>query len=389
MRVLFLSHSYPRDIADPVGSFILRLAVSLRERGVDVRVLVPSAPGLSRSEVIEGVRVDRFRYALTDQETLAYSGTMREQVRTTWSGRLAMLGMLAAGAAAATRLARAHRAEVLHAHWWFPSGVIAIPATLAGPLLVTTLHGSDVRSVRSRVSRRLFGLVVARSSVLTAVSTWLADQARALAPVGAARAVVAPMPVHGDLFTPGPWPRAPRLLFVGKLNEQKGFGAFLRALRAQRMSVAADVVGGVGSDLDEGRAAADALGVGSRIRWYGLLPQSALAERYREATALVMPALEEGLGLTAVEAMLSSTPVIAYDSGGLRDSVIDGRTGRLVAPGDDAALATAMDDLAGDQATSERLGREGRRFALERFAPARVAATYEDLYRKALDERSR
>src|SRR5205085_8776073 len=94
VKVLFLAHSFPRYAADPVGSFVLRLATALRDVGVTVRVVAPSAPGLAATDEFEGIRVDRFRYAPARLETLAYAGTMRDQVRASWGARLALAFMI-------------------------------------------------------------------------------------------------------------------------------------------------------------------------------------------------------------------------------------------------------------------------------------------------------
>jgi hypothetical protein len=69
MKVLFLAHSFPRTADDPVGSFVLRLAVALKAHGLEVRVLAPSAEGLAASEVFEGITVERYRYAPRRFET--------------------------------------------------------------------------------------------------------------------------------------------------------------------------------------------------------------------------------------------------------------------------------------------------------------------------------
>ena len=80
MRVLFVTHAYPRRAGDGAGAFVHHLATSLRDHDVEVRVLAPSAPGLESSTTIDDIRVDRFRYAPRGWETLAYEGTMAEQV---------------------------------------------------------------------------------------------------------------------------------------------------------------------------------------------------------------------------------------------------------------------------------------------------------------------
>ncbi len=94
MDVLFLSHGYPRTATDPIGSFVLRLAVALRDEDVRVSVVAPSAPGLAAKEEFEGIPVFRFRYAPRRYETLAYTGSMLAQVQGSIAGKLSILSFL-------------------------------------------------------------------------------------------------------------------------------------------------------------------------------------------------------------------------------------------------------------------------------------------------------
>jgi glycosyltransferase involved in cell wall biosynthesis len=384
VRVLFVAHSFPRHAEDDAGSFVLRLARALRDDGVEVEAIAPHAAGLAPYELLGGVPVHRYRYAPAARETLAYAGTMAEQVRGGAWGKVALAGLIAAGARATARRARAWRADLVHAHWWFPGGVSAAAACrVAGLPLVTTSHGSDVRLAGTLPGgRALLRAVVRRSAHVTAVSEWLAAEIRAAAP--SARPTVAPMPADTTMFAPGGAPEVPRarLLFVGRLNEQKGLGELLRALARTRSVLPIDVVG-QGRDEAALRALAASLGIADRVRWHGSLPARALAARYREAAAVVMPSREEGLGMVAVEAQLSGTPVVAFASGGLTDVIEDGRTGLLVRAGDVAGLADALDRIAADPTLAAALGAAGRGSALARFAPRAAAARYAAIYESA------
>lgn len=384
MKVLFLAHSYPRFATDPVGSFVLRLAVALRDTGIDVHVIAPSAEGLAGRDEFEGIVVDRFRYAPRSLETLAYSGTMRDQVRSSWASRLALGSFIGAELWKTFRSRRDFRADLVHAHWWFPGGLVGMwLAEWWHVPLVTTLHGTDVRVARSsRLAARVFRRVLTRSRAVTTVSSWLADQTRALVPD--ARPVVAPMPIKPDLFHPGGPRESHRLLFVGKLNRQKGIEHLLQALAIMRAKPMVDVVVGVGSAPADIGSLAQTLGVADQLHWLPLLPQSELAGYYRSCTALVMPAVEEGLGLVAAEALLCETPVIAFASGGLPDLIRNGETGLLVAPGNIAALAEALDDLLARADRGAALGIAGRRAMLATFSPEAVARRYAALYRAAV-----
>ncbi|HEX6965170.1 MAG TPA: glycosyltransferase, partial [Gemmatimonadaceae bacterium] len=274
MRVLFLTHAFPRFAGDAAGSFLLRLAVALRSEGIDVNAIAPGAPGVPAQDVIEGVPVHRFRYAPRRFETLAYTGTMAEQVATSWSARFSLLGFLGAELRAARHARRALRPALIHAHWWFPSGMVATWLRTLSPgthmPIVTTLHGSDVRlGRRGALARSRFRAVLRQSSAVTTVSHWLANGVTDVLP--AARPIVAPMPVATDLFHPGRVRSTDRLLFVGRANEQKGLRVLIQALAIARTPLSLDIVGDGDGRAPYERLASE-LGVTERLHWRGALP---------------------------------------------------------------------------------------------------------------------
>jgi glycosyltransferase involved in cell wall biosynthesis len=384
MNVLFLTHSFPRSEGDAAGSFILRLAVALRGENVNVRVVAPAGAGLPASEEMEGVTVERFRYAPRRFEKLAYTGNMANDVASSWTARLALVGFLGSDFVHSVRARRSFEPELVHAHWWFPNGVVGTWVSgLARIPLVTTLHGTDVRLARKvGVAKPLFGHVLKHSAAVTTVSKWLKDETEALVP--GVHPTVAPMPVATNLFGPGSSRDGQRLLFVGRLNDQKGADHLVHALATMKTpSASLDIVGD-GPNRESLKELAQQLGVASRIRWHGQLSQSELPPLYQRAAAVVIPSVDEGLGLVAVEALLCETPVVACDSGGLRDVIQHEKTGLLVKPGDPAALASALDDLLSRDGRGSQLGRAGRLYALSAFAPESAARRYAEIYRRVL-----
>lgn len=382
MRVLFLTHSYPRAPGDAAGAFLLHLAIALKARDVEVTVVAPAGDNLPPHEVLEGIPVHRFRYAPRPLQRLAYTGQMAEEVRRSFGAKLALLGFLGNGFASSARVRREIRPALVHAHWWFPGGLVGSwVARLGGIPLVTTMHGTDVRlAMGNGLARGLLRRVLAESAAVTTVSSWLAAQVKTMVPES--NPIVSPMPVATHLFTPGGARHARRLLFVGRLNAQKGIALLLDAMAAMRQVVELDVIGD-GTDRDALVRQANALGIGDRVHWHGAMPQPQLLAFYRAATALVVPSREEGFGLVAVEAQLCETPVVAFASGGLADTMEDGVSGYLIPPGDASALASTLDAVV----TSEErhgIGRTGRQSALARFSPGSVAGRYRGLYDSVL-----
>ncbi|MDQ6770402.1 MAG: glycosyltransferase [Gemmatimonadota bacterium] len=383
MNVLFLTHSFPRRGGDQAGSFLLRLAVALRGEDVNVHVVAPAGGGLPASEEIEGVSIDRFRYAPRRYEKLAYTGNMVSDVATSWSAKFALVGFLGADFLQAVRARRNFEPEIVHAHWWFPNGVVGTwVAGLAHIPLVTTLHGTDVRLARTvGVAKPLFGHVLKHSAAVTTVSHWLKDETERL--VSGVHPTVAPMPVATNLFVPSDSHDGQRLLFVGRLTPQKGVEHLLRAFAGMKTHASLDIVGDGPSRAGLEQLAGE-LGIAARIRWHGRVAQHDLPRFYQRAAALVVPSVEEGLGLVAVEALLCETPVVAFDSGGLRDVVQHGSTGLLVQPGDGPALTKTLDDLLTSDGRGRDLGRAGRLYALSAFAPESAARRYAEIYRQVL-----
>lgn len=388
MRVLFLTHSFPRYTGDAAGSFILRLASALVDADVAVRVVTPSAPGLIAEERMGRVEVVRFRYAPRRFETLAYTGNMASQVVESWRARAALGGFLLGELAVAIRHVRAFAPDLIHAHWWFPNALVGdLTRRITRTPMVTTFHGTDIRMARAYpASRGTFRGVVRRSAAVTAVSRWLADEARDMSGV---MPIVAPMPVDTASLTPARGTvRTSRLLFVGRLTVQKGVDLLLHALAGLPTEIGLDVVGD-GDERARLESLAQSLGISDRISWHGARPGHALAAYYRAAAAVVVPSLDEGLGLVAVEAQLCETPVVALASGGLTDVIEDGVTGILVHQREPARLAAAVISLLARPDRGAALGRAGREWALSRFDPAVVARRYMDIYQDALGRTTR
>jgi len=385
VKVLFLTHSFPRFSGDAPGSFLLRLAVALRDEDVKVHVVAPAADGVPTEDEIDGITVERFRYAPRKYEKLAYTGNMARDVATSWSARLALVGFFGSDFVRAVGARRSFDPDIIHSHWWFPSGVVGTwLSSLSHKPLVTTLHGTDVRLAKKiGMSRPLFRRVVNQSAKVTTVSNWLSSEVASL--ISVPRPSVAPMPVATERFVPGSFREKERFLFAGRLNRQKGLEHLIRALAKMRQRALLDVVG-EGPLESELRSLASELGVADRIAWMGQLKQPELVRLYQSATALVVPSTDEGLGLVAAEALLCETPVVAFRSGGLTDVIQDDMTGILVTPGDPLELAKALDRVLDNPTEAADFGKSGRMFALSAFAPESAARQYAGIYKQVLAE---
>jgi len=214
-------------------------------------------------------------------------------------------------------------------------------------------------------------------------------KARLLAEGRHTSVAVIPVPVTQPPTIAGPPPATAQVLFVGRLVAAKNLRSWLRV--AQR--VAAQVPEaefewvGDGPLRRELQAAADELGLGQRLRQRGAVPYAELPGVYARAAVFLLTSHYEGFGRVVVEAGLAGRPVVAPRLTGVEDIIVEGETGYLHAPGDEAGLAASVVRLLRDADLRGRLGAAARRRAVDRFDPQRLAAAWVDFLIAAAEAR--
>ncbi len=399
MRVVLLTHVFPRAAQDSLGAFLLHLIKGFENR-VHVFVVAPHAAGLLENETLEKIPVTRFRYASDAQETLAYTGIMHEHVARGIGGKILFGRFLSAYFLAARRAVSTHKANVIHAHWWLPGGFVgALVSKLTRVPLVITTHGTDVEQLRrAKWTMPLARFAFGQARVITCGSTYLRDQLLELGVADEKRVRVIPMPVNplfekrearsekqetrsekqNDSF---------QILTVARLTKQKSIDTLIDALeilRGREIVARLNIVG----DGDQRAALQEqtrAKHLETFVEFLGARPQSELPNLYANCDAFVLPSLREGMGLVLAEALLCGAPVIATNSGGVTDIVRDGETGLLFPERDANALANALERYARDSQYAARLAANGQAFVMARFTPERVAGQFLNEYHRAVN----
>lgn len=172
--------------------------------------------------------------------------------------------------------------------------------------------------------------------------------------------------IDSEFFTPSPGSRSSKPLFayVGRLKRYKGVDLILQAFSRLDLPEARLEIAGAGDYREHLESLSAALGMSDRVRFLGFISAEEKRDLLRRAWASVFASPKEGWGLTNLEAAACGTPVIASDSPGLRESLIDGQTGVLVPHGDTVALTWAMKQIAtSSNERVEAMGNAGRRFA--------------------------
>lgn len=185
---------------------------------------------------------------------------------------------------------------------------------------------------------------------------------------------IADQPTFSKSLLKDMWPDTGlKILFVGRLDTQKGIDVLLAAMRQLDDRGFAVVVGAsvAGQEVPANTPA--------NVKMLGWLPREQINRLYASADVLVMPSRWEGLPIVALEAMRAGLPVIATRVGGIPEAVEDGITGRLVNVDAPSQIAAVLESL--DAATLRRMGANGRRRFLDLFRIERVAQELDQLYR--------
>ena len=296
-------------------------------------------------------------------------------------------------AGSVARFVRAHRIEVVHAHVArdYPLAAMAAWRNRRAKLVVT-------RHVLFRLNR-LHALTLARASRVIAVSLAVERSLLAQKILPPRKVTVIPNGIDfrrfdagGDAFDREEFRRGRKIApgglligTVGELKRQKGHEDFLRAaaLVARDDESARFVIVGGGERRDALERLAAELHLKNRVTFTGWLDDT--VPLLRALDVYVSASHTESFGLAIAEAMAAGLPVVATATEGAREIIEENRTGLLVPIGETGAIAQAVTSLLGDSPARERLGKQARRAARQRFDLERMIDATERVYREAFN----
>jgi glycosyltransferase involved in cell wall biosynthesis len=304
-------------------------------------------------------------------------------------------------------LIRAERPHILHSHTAKAGAIARAAALLAGdarpPAVLHTFHGHVLKGYfkpgRTAVFREVERVLARASDVLIAVSPEVRDDLvelgvaprekfavvrlgipleERLADASAGRDYRRLYGISSDAFVVG---------WVGRITGVKATGSVLEIVRATRDLGVDAVLCMVGDGPDRGRLEQLARDLGIARSCFFVGYQSEIAGYYGLFDAFVLPSVNEGTPVSAIEALAARTPVVANRVGGVPDVVRDGKDGFLVEAGDVVGAAARLAELARNSALRQRLGESGRTRVVERYSVARLVDDVDRLYRSLLESK--
>lgn len=183
--------------------------------------------------------------------------------------------------------------------------------------------------------------------------------------------------------------RSPTLAVIAGLKPVKNHPLILRAFArvCDRVPSGRLLLAGDGPERAPLERLVGELGLEGRVHFLGF--RRDVGSVLAASDAAVLSSRSEGFPLAILEAMAAGRPVVATRVGAIPEAVVDGETGILIEPDDEAGLTTALTSLLEDPARARAMGERGRRRFLERFTLERMVGAYEDLYVEIATRRGR
>ncbi|MEV6264191.1 glycosyltransferase family 4 protein [Streptomyces sp. NPDC051784] len=275
---------------------------------------------------------------------------------------------------------------------WFgaaaPLGLMAPALREAGARrIVATTHGHEAGWAQLPASRQLLRRIGEGTDTITYLGEYTRSRiAGALTPAAADRMVQLPPGVDEKTFHPGSGGDRvrerlglrdrPVVVCVSRLVPRKGQDTLVLAMPAVLARVPDAVLLVVGGGPYAGRLKklAEETGVSDSVRFTGPVPWAELPAHYGAGDVFAMPCRTrrggldvEGLGIVYLEASATGLPVVAGDSGGAPDAVLDGETGWVVRGGSAEESADRIVTLLGDPELRRRMGERGREWVEEKW----------------------
>jgi N-acetyl-alpha-D-glucosaminyl L-malate synthase BshA len=285
---------------------------------------------------------------------------------------------------------RSYKIDIIHVHYAVPN---AVSAYLAKKIcddsvkVVTTLHGTDSYLVGRHPSyKEVTQFSMQQSDGLTTVSEYLKE--RTLTEFHISQEIkVIPNFVDTQEFKRLDKDQEPKIVcHSSNFRPIKRIPDIIKAFRIISKKIDCKLLLiGDGPERPNAEKLAKDLGISNRIHFLGNVKN--VQEILGKSDLFLLPSEDESFGLAALEAMSCEVPVVASDTGGLKELITHGVDGYLIKVGDVEALAEYSLKTLQDEKLQEALGNNARQKVLKKYTPNKIVPIYENLYDEALKER--
>ncbi|MEV5649654.1 glycosyltransferase family 4 protein [Nocardia sp. NPDC052254] len=393
MKILMVSWEYPPVVVGGLGRHVHHLAVELAAAGHEVVVLARRPMGTDATTHPTHTFIeDRVLVVAVAEDPPAFD--FGEDMLA-WTLAMGHAMVRAGIALSKPGIADGWTPDVVHAHDWLVAhSAIALAEHYDVPL-VSTIHATEAGRhsgwVSGRVNKQVHSVewwLARESDALITCSASMQDEVDSLYGPG-----LVPVTVIRNGIDVGAWtfrdrsPRSgpPRLLYVGRLEYEKGIQDAIAALpRIRRAHPGTTLtIAGVGTQFEWLRERARVHRVARAVNFAGRLDHTELLGWLHGADAIVLPSRYEPFGIVALEAAAAGTPLVTSTAGGLGELVVDGITGASFEPADVSGLVEAVTAVLDDPTAAQQRAYAAHQRLTADFAWDVVAAETIQVYQAA------
>lgn len=382
MKIMIGCDTYPTDV-NGAARFAERLAIGLVGRGHEVHVIAPSTIGPAGIEERDGVTVHRVtsvRYPFHEEFRICLPWQVKDQVQ---------------------RIMELVRPDVVHTQAHFVVGRFTVRSAvqLGIPLVATNhfmpenltdqlpvpVHGSIAKAA-CRMAWKDLAHVFRQAQIVTAPTPRATDLLASEAKITDARPISCGIDAAPYLAAAEAAPAndVPRILFVGRLDQEKRVGELIDAAAKLPADVPYHLeIVGDGTMREQWKAQVRERGITDHTTFRGFISEAELLEAYGRCDVFCMPGIAELQSLVTLESMSAGKPVVAADAMALPHLVHPGRNGWLFTPGDVDDLAARLEQLLRDPELRARMGKASLDIVASHGLDATLD-TFEGVYDEAI-----
>lgn len=389
MKILMLSWEYPPRVVGGIARVVHDLSHRLISDGHEVTVVTykdGNVPYFEDDDGVQVYRVDNFMIS---------SNNFIDWVMQLNFNMIAKAGEI---------IAEKGNFDVIHAHDWLVAYAGKTLKYAYNTPLVSTIHATEagrnsgIRDEQQKYINDTEWMLTYESSEVIVNSNYMKNELQRLFGLPYEKINVVPNGVNLNLFNNiekdydfrrrFAMDNEKIILFIGRLVYEKGIQTLIAAMPKILANYHDSklIVAGKGGMIDELKAQVNALGLGNKVYFTGYLASKDVQRMYKCADISVFPSTYEPFGIVALEAMLSGTPVVVSDVGGLNEIVEHGVNGMKSYAGNPNSLADSILTLLYDQKLCDTVTKNAKLKVKTEYNWTKIAQDTHLAYQKAICE---
>ncbi len=397
-NILWLTSSYPRYKTDSASIFLRNLAQNISNSNNEIHILSPDHISIDTSYKEKWIKKHYFQYFFPrNKQNLAYgAGILPNLKKNRWLYLQAPFFIISMFYYT-WKLIRKIQPSIIHAHWIFPQGLVAV---ILGNIykipVITTAHGGDAFALRGSILAIIKRWTIKNSTAWTSNTNITANAFGKNIPPPH----IIPMGIDYKKFSTGNAEQLklniPQnlviLLFVGRLVEKKGVKDLLTAyslLSESQIDKTQLWIIGDGTERQALNTLSNSLNINNKVIFWGRLPNEHLPDYYAAADIFIAPSITddsgdtEGQGVMLLEALASGTPIISTTTGGISEVISHNETGILVQPNSPNEIKSAIELLLNSNLLRTKFKLNAQNQA-KKYNWKNIAYKFNDLYKQCL-----